>query len=436
MWARAIPVGMIGAPSGAMGETGGDGRCSRGARSEHPGGTVTELPYRLYDADNHYYEPVDCFVRHMPKDRRSRAFQLATIDGVERPVVDGKPVNVMAPGGFFVGETALPGSLREMMRAIKKGGTLANGGSPLVGPIDPAAVDRQRRIELLDRQGVEATWLFPSAGVTVEPAFGGDAELLWDNFRSFNRWLAEDWGLGADGRIFGAPLISLIDREAACAELDWALALGCRVIALSPGPAAGRSPADPYFDPFWSRMDEAAVVCAVHVGDAGYNARLSAAWGERTDPAAYEQSAFQWTHHMGDRPVMETISALIYGNLFGRFPNVRVASIENGSLFVDYLLRLMDKMVGMGRGGPWPGGRLADKPSAIFREHAYVAPFHEEDIRGLAELIGPERVLFGSDWPHPEGLAEPIQFADGLSGMSDGDIELIMRANLQGLLRG
>ena len=176
------------------------------------------------------------------------------------------------------------------------------------------------------------------------------------------------------------------------------------------------------------------MICAIHVGDAGYSARLSEAWGEPAAAPAYQQSAFQWTHHFGDRPIMETISALIYGNLFGRFPNVAVASIENGSLFVDYLLRLMDKMVGMAHGGPWPGGRLADKPSAIFREHVYVAPFHEEDIRALADLIGPERVLFGSDWPHPEGLAEPNDFADELSGMSDGDVEAIMRSNLEGLL--
>ena len=54
----------------------------------------------------------------------------------------------------------------------------------------------------------------------------------------------------------------------------------------------------------------------------------------------------------------------------------------------------MDKIVGMGRGGPWPGGRLSAKPSEIFRGHVYVSPFHEEDIRALAALIGAERVLY------------------------------------------
>jgi predicted TIM-barrel fold metal-dependent hydrolase len=181
-------------------------------------------------------------------------------------------------------------------------------------------------------------------------------------------------------------------------------------------------------------MNEAKVIAGIHVGDAGYNARNAAAWGEDVVPSAHEQSAFQWTHFFGDRPIMETLTALVYGNIFGKFPDVVVASVENGSLFVDYLLKLMDKMVGMGRGGPWPGGRLSDKPSEIFRQHIYVSPFHEEDIRELADLIGADRVLFGSDYPHPEGLAEPNDFAEGLSGMSDGDIDRIMRGNLAELL--
>jgi predicted TIM-barrel fold metal-dependent hydrolase len=286
----------------------------------------------------------------------------------------------------------------------------------------------------MDRQGVESTLLFPSTGVCVEPTFRGDKTTLYANYRAFNRWLEEDWGLGADGRLYGAPLISLLDVDEAVAELEWALARGCRVVNLTAGPAYGRSPADPVFDPFWARMNEARVICGIHVGDAGYNARNAAAWGEDVVPSAHEQSAFQWTHFFGDRPIMEMISALIYGNLFGRFPDVVVASVENGSLFVDYLLKLMDKMVGMGRGGPWPGGRLTAKPSEIFRQHVYVSPFHEENVRALADLIGVDRVLFGSDYPHPEGLAEPNDFAEELSGMSEGDVERIMRGNLADLL--
>jgi predicted TIM-barrel fold metal-dependent hydrolase len=131
---------------------------------------------------------------------------------------------------------------------------------------------------------------------------------------------------------------------------------------------------------------------------------------------------------------MDTIAALVFGNLFGRFPNVRVASVENGSLFVPYLMRVMDKMGGMGRNGPWPGGRIREKPSAIVRRHVFVSPYHEEDIPALAREIGASQVLFGSDFPHPEGLARPADFADEIAELSEAERRLILRDNALRLL--
>jgi len=133
---------------------------------------------------------------------------------------------------------------------------------------------------------------------------------------------------------------------------------------------------------------------------------------------------------------MDTLSALILHNLFGRFPNVRCLSVENGSLFVPYLLAAMDKMNGMGRNGPWIGGRINDRPSEIFKQHVFVSPYHEENIVALAGMIGDTQVLFGSDFPHPEGLAEPRDFAEPLAPLGDDAVRRIMRDNLSGLLFG
>jgi predicted TIM-barrel fold metal-dependent hydrolase len=127
---------------------------------------------------------------------------------------------------------------------------------------------------------------------------------------------------------------------------------------------------------------------------------------------------------------------LVLHNLFGRFPNVRCLSVENGSLFVPYLLKQMNKMNGMGRNGPWLGGRITERPSEIFKRHVWVSPFHEEDVPALAGVIGADRVLFGSDFPHAEGLAEPREFVESLDGMSDPDVRRIMRDNLRDLLGG
>jgi predicted TIM-barrel fold metal-dependent hydrolase len=287
---------------------------------------------------------------------------------------------------------------------------------------------------MMDAQGEEAALLFPTVAVCVEHSMKHDPDLLYASFHAFNRWLDDDWGFAHRDRIFAAPLCSLRDVDRAVAELEWVLDRGARCIAVRPGPAFGRSPADPHFDPFWARVDEAGVLVAFHIGESGYNEMMAPYWGEAANPSSHRQSAFQWASFYGDRPIMDTFSALVLHNLFGRFPDVRCLSVENGSLWVPYLLKQMNKMNGMGRNGPWLGGRIAEKPSEIFRRHVWVAPFHEEQVPALAEAIGADRVLFGSDFPHAEGLAEPRDFVESLAGLPEGEVRAIMRDNLRGLL--
>jgi predicted TIM-barrel fold metal-dependent hydrolase len=97
--------------------------------------------------------------------------------------------------------------------------------------------------------------------------------------------------------------------------------------------------------------------------------------------------------------------ALVLGNLFGRYPNVRVASIEMGCKWVPYALETLDHAGGMlDRRIEAFGAKLDDLPSDVFKEKVYVSPFPEEDVVGLTELIGVDHVLFGSD-PHPKATS-------------------------------
>ena len=391
---------------------------------------TTSESYLLCDADNHYYEPRDAFTRHMPAALAHLAVQTRVVDGHERIFIGDEPFTFLRHN---YDEVVKPGALREMLRSMKKG-AVNNEATQVDEPIRPEYLHRDPRLAAMDAQQVEAAWLFPTLGVCVEHAMRRDPAKLYANFEAFNRYLDDDWGYAYRDRIYAAPLLSLVDVERACAELDRVLARGARLIALLPGPAAGRSPADPHFDPFWARVNEARVVVGLHIGESGYNELYSAAWGEIPNPSSHRQSAFQWTCFYGDRPIIETIAVMVLHNLFGRFPNVRLASVENGSLWVPYLLAALDKMKGMGRNGPWPGGYVTGRPSEIVREHVYVAPYHEEDIPALVELYGADRVLFGSDYPHPEGLAVPADFAHGLRGLSDRDVRRIMRDNFCELL--
>lgn len=390
----------------------------------------------LYDADHHYYEPRDCYTRHIEAKYADRAIRVVPGDEgpdgrYEQVLVGDRPFTFLRHHSF---DTATrPGALREMLRNLKSG-RVDDDGDSLVEPLRPEYVSRSARLATMDRQGVESCLMFPTLGVCVEHFMKDDVEQMYANVRAFNRWIEDDWGYGRDGRIVGVPLLNLLSLDHAVSELDRVLGAGARAIALRPGPAYGRSPADPYFDPFWSRVNEARVPVCLHIGESGYNEMMSVHWGEEANPASHFQSAFQWSCFYGDRPIMDTIAAFVFHNLFGRYPDINVISVENGSLFVPYLMAVMDKMKGMGRNGPWIGGYVSGRPSEIVKQRVFVSPYHEEDIVALVRALGPSQVVFGSDWPHPEGLAEPRDFAATIEELPAAEQRMLLRENLRGLL--
>lgn len=383
----------------------------------------------IFDADNHYYEPVDCFTRYMPAAQMDDAIRMVDTPEGGRVVIGDRPFTFLREP--FSTTHVKPGALREMLRTLKSG--IPASENPAIEPVQPEYVNRAARLALMDQQGLDAMVLFPTVAVCVEHFMKDNPTRTYRNVHAFNQWLHDEWGFGTDGRIHGVPLMSLLDVDAAIAELRWAMDRGARFIHLRPGPQGGKNPADPSFDPFWSIVDEAGLTVCFHISESGYNELMSVHWGEDPNPPSHEQSAFQWTSFYGDLPIMQTIAGLTFMNFFGRFPNVRIMSVENGSLWVPYLLAAMDKMKGMGRNGPWRGGYVAGKPSEILREKLFVSPYHEEDVAALVRSLGATQVLFGSDFPHAEGLADPLDFRESLQGLTEHEQALVMGENMAAL---
>lgn len=380
------------------------------------------------DADSHLYEPRDAFTRHMPSEAQHLAIRVeATPDG-DRIMVGEHEFTFLAP---LYETVPVPGSLRDVLHNLKSG-TITE--QRLQEPMQPQYTDPQARLAWMDDHHVEFAIVVPSLGGVVETYMEHDAEQTALNLHAFNRWLDDDWGFVHRNRIFTTPMVSLLDPDKAIEEIRWIAARGAQFVHLRPGPAGNRSPADPVFDPFWQCVVDAGIKIVLHISESSYNRHASARWSEQPHPNAWNISAFQWTTSYGDRPIMDTIAAFVLHNLFGRFPGLQVISLENGSLWVPYLAAAMDKMKGMGRNSPWIGGRVVDRPSDILRHHVSVAPFHEENHRPVVDVLGIDRVLFGSDYPHPEGVAEPRQYLDGLTEFDDDAVRRIMRDNLVALL--
>jgi predicted TIM-barrel fold metal-dependent hydrolase len=280
--------------------------------------------------------------------------------------------------------------------------------------------------------------LFPGALALSAEHYVTDTEALYASLSAYNRWFDETWGFNHQDRIYATALLSLRDLDRAVALTDEIIARGAKVVLLPTGPAYGRSPGDPYFDSVYARLAEAGVVVALHIMPYWYFDAVSPAWGHDPDPASWHMSAWQWMHTYGERPVVETISALIFDNLFGRFPRLKVLIAEHGASWLPHTLSHMDKSRGMGRNGPWIGGRLTERPSVIFKRHVRVAPYPEDDVPAIVAGLGGDdgTLVFGSDYPHASGVAAPADFEAGLAGLPADAKRRIMHDNAANFFDG
>ena len=395
---------------------------------------MAQLDFKAFDADNHYYEAEDAFTRHMDPKMAKRAMQWAEVGGRKRLLVGGK-INKFIPNPTF-DPVAKPGSLEDYFRGRNTEGLDLK---TMFGDLDPLAerqevCDRDVRLAHMDEQGLEGIVLYPTLAVGMQEALKKDVPALQAAFGAFNRWLEDDWGYDYQDRIFAAPLITMADPEAAAVEVHRVLSAGARVLCMTPGPVpTGRgyqSPGLPDYDPIWSQVAEAGVPVSFHAG-------LSATsqYGKYWEPPAgggqfegFKHAAFPMVAFI-DRGISETFAALICHGLFERFPTLRVTTIENGAMWIPDLLRNLE-----GGYGKMPFA-FERHPVEQFLEHVWVAPYYEDDMEMLKETVGIDHLLFGSDYPHAEGLPDPTDFVDDIPTFDADDTRKIMRDNIRGLLR-
>jgi predicted TIM-barrel fold metal-dependent hydrolase len=366
----------------------------------------------VFDADQHYYEPRDAFTRHLSPAWKQRTVQEATVDGKVRFIVGGR-VNTTVSNPTF-DPIVKPGAMAGYFRGNPEGKELAEFLAERE-PIPDYYRNRDARLRKLDEQEVEGAWLLPTIGMAYEEDLQFDPPACAAAFQAFNRWLLDDWGFASADRLFSAPYLAMGDINAAAQEVDWAIDHGARIFVVRPTgvytEAGWRSPGDPCFDPIWARINEAKVTVVPHVAEVG-GVGLDRFVEHATSIIASAPPPLQIV--VGhERPIANYLAALVCDKLFERFDDLRIASVENGADFLPLL------MAGLRRAGFQRPGYFASDPIETFKRHVWVAPFWEDDLADCVEQIGAERVLFGSDWPHPEGMAEPRDYEKMVAELDD-----------------
>jgi predicted TIM-barrel fold metal-dependent hydrolase len=385
---------------------------------------------KAFDADNHYYEAMDAFTRHIEPAFAKRCMQWATVDGKTRLLVGGKINRFLGNPTFNT--LSAPGSLEDYFRGKNESGASVIELFGELEPTRPEYQDRDARIRVMDEQGLAGAYFFPTLAVGMEQSLKHDLPAGAAAFRAFNRWLEEDWGFHYQERIFAAPYLSLSDPENAIRELEWALSKGARVVVMQSGPVRTelgyRSPADPMFADFWKVLGESGILLAYHSGDTAYSEILPM-WGEGEQLNAHGNTTMRSL--LSAVPSADTLSALVSNQVFLKNPGLRVAIIESGSSWVPSLFKALGKHAGQAP------KLYPEHPHDVLRKHVSIAPYYEDDLAHLKDLLGVDKVLLGSDWPHTEGLADPLSFVKDLEreGYTEAEQQKVMHDNALALTK-
>lgn len=388
------------------------------------------LDFPVFDADNHMYENTDAFTKFLPPEYEG-LIRYVELNGRTKIAVGGMISEYIPNPTFEV--VAAPGAQEEYFR---HGNPEGKSRREILGkPIRslPGFSAPEPRLKLMDEQGIDRALMWPTLASLLEERLRGDPPATHAVVHALNQWMHEHWTFNYQDRIFPTPVIHLGIVEKGIEELEWVLDHGARIVLIRPAPVPGfmgpRSMALPEFDPFWKLVVEAGIPVGMHASDSGYQRYMNEWEGITREMTPFKGgSGFQAiVGHMG-RPIVDTMASLIGHGLCSRFPELRFAPVENGSNWVRPLLHEMEQAY-------ISAPRSFDEdPVEVFKRNIYVHPFHEEDPVGLIKLLGAERVLFGSDFPHPEGLADPLSFVDELTSVPDEDVAKIMGGNLGHLM--
>ena len=307
------------------------------------------------------------------------------------------------------------------------------------------AWDDGERMKVMDGDGVAMEIIFPD-GITEQnaPPFGAGfamptggvvPELQWAGCHAHNRWVTELVEMAPERRLGLACIPALWDVEQAVREIRLARENGLRGIILPP--MWGQLPAYHYpkYDPLWEVCQDLDMPIHFHIGPSPieeYFGPLSELQsGERTAPTgamgAYLSEVVWW--------VSRTATFMIWGGVFERYPRLKMAIVEGAIDWVPDYLRLLDVRYEVTPQAQKLGdyiSHLSMKPSDYFRRNVRLGAACMSPGDGqLGKAIGGECIMWGSDYPHPEGSWPYTrdQMLKALAGLSDDEITAQLGGN-------
>ncbi len=296
------------------------------------------------------------------------------------------------------------------------------------------AWDSATRNKVMDADGVTAEVLFTD-GITENnsPPFGADLgmrpfdanpELQWAGARAFNRWLSEFCQEEPVRRLGMGLCPALWDVETSVKEIHWAREHGLKGMQLSHIVEGYDNYNHPKYYPMWAALEETGMVVNFHSG--------------ASQP--YDQTSPGWVGiYCCEYPFWMTrpLIAMIFGGVFDRFPKLKIAFTEvGGDFWWPGIIQLMDFRAKVKKGSAKMGDHTANlklTPSEYVRRNVWIGSSAQMDDQNYEDYhkIGMDRVMWGTDYPHPEGTWPNTheQMHGALDGLSETDLEKVLGLN-------
>jgi predicted TIM-barrel fold metal-dependent hydrolase len=252
---------------------------------------------------------------------------------------------------------------------------------------DPAA-----RLEDQDTDNVAAEVLYPSFLCRLYPISTTNEPFFHDIAESYNEWLI-DFASHDPKRLVAQPVLSVLNPEGAAADLRKYAARGVKACAIASSVPLGTSYADPKFDPIWAAADECDMLISMHQNTGGFK-HLSSNLDVlgATDPLTGRQNLRQF---MGPQlEIIATLSELIYGGVFDRFPNLRIVAAEFDVGWIGHIYQRRLSFT------PRLGLKLA--PSEYLARNFWFT--FQDDRAGCllaSTMFGADNFMWATDYPHP-----------------------------------
>jgi predicted TIM-barrel fold metal-dependent hydrolase len=268
------------------------------------------------------------------------------------------------------------------------------------------------RLKWLDEQGIGIQNVICLSGMALTKSLD-DVALKQEIVHTCNTWLS-DICMHSDGRLLPVSCIEYTDIDIAVAELTRMRARGSRIFMIPAHPVNGVSPIHPSWDRLWSAATDLGMVAMYHIGD-GF-ARFEAGWHNiGADPKVLRQIG---SSHFHVAP-MTLLYSMIYGGVFERHPKLTVLVAEVGVGWLPYLYWDLDHVLSAHADlflGKWT---LPLKPSEYLARNVRGTPLTgtigggDRELLRIMDQLPEDMVVFSSDFPHFEGIANPAKYYQG-----------------------